>query len=98
MNTLLRLFFIYLVLMGLIYMIPFPHRMTKEGFTSLHGLSLTKFDQDTEANDEALYKGPMYEAGTPCTDHDECLSKLCDIRIVSTAIHGMPFSPIRQCA
>ena len=57
MNALLRLFFIYLVLLGLIYMIPFPYRMTKEGFTANNDLSLSNSLSDTtiKANDQTLY-------------------------------------------
>jgi hypothetical protein len=68
MNTLLRLFLIYLVLMGLIYMIPFPYRMTKEGFTATNDLDLSPSDSlsDTiKANDQTLYC-----ATTPCSRED----------------------------
>ena len=53
MTSLLRLFLIYLLLLGLIYMIPFPYRMTKEGFTN-GGLSLSVINTDN-TNDQTMY-------------------------------------------
>ena len=59
MNILLRVFLIYLVLMGLIYMIPFPYRMTKEGFNTItgmiNGLELNTLTESTSTNDQTLF-------------------------------------------
>lgn len=48
--------------MGLIYMIPFPYRMTKEGFSTTNDISLINSLSDTiKTNDQTLYC-----ATTPC--------------------------------